>query len=93
MDNKDLKQVPISLKYGLVKDFGLAKSIVLSYIHEYSIRNIPLTGSVRALTKIIPLSKSTIAKAINELVIDTYLTQQENGSYTLTNNYYARYNI
>lgn len=93
MDKKDLKQIPISLKYNLVKDVGLAKAIVLSCIHEHIDRKTPLTGSVRALTKVIPLSKSTIAKAINELVIDTYLTELQDGSYTLTKTYYDRFNI
>jgi len=80
---------PIQVNYYITKRLGVAKAIMVSFLLYHIKDGRVINMSARALTEVIPLSKSTIAKAINELVTDTYITTEYKGYYALTDKFFT----
>lgn len=62
----------IQVDFGVIKELGVTKAMVLAYIHYNRIRLGPLYGSL--IASVLPMGRSTVYAAIDELVTDTYLT-------------------
>ena len=83
------KKKPIQVNYYITKRLGLAKAILISFLLYHIKDGRAINMSARALTEVIPLSKSTISKAINELVTDTYINTEYKGYYALTTKFFT----
>jgi len=82
------KTEQVLIDFNITREIGLAESIVVAYIKHYHDKGILLNSTTRTLAKSIPLSKSTIAKALKVLMTDTYLTLTSEGFYKLTDKFF-----
>ena len=64
---------PVVLDFDVIRTVGLTKAIILLYLHANKEKYPAFYGST--LLSVLPLGRSTIYKAIEELVTDTYLAR------------------
>jgi len=81
----------VLVDFNITRELGLAESIVVAYIKHYHDKGVLLNDTTRTLAKTIPLSKSTIAKALRLLITDTYLTLSSEGFYILTDKFFNKF--